>query len=165
MAWLQRCRLRAFFKSSLWPLPLAGLIAALLVAPLVCGLDRRTGWTSDIAADGAGAVVDNLSSALLTFLVFVSSMLLLAVQLASAQLTPRIIARIFRGPVTRLTLAVFIFFCALVTFCSAGLTAVVAPSPAGRGGAEPKKRSVPPSGRLFRPTFARSRCTPRSAVS
>src|SRR5262249_36115348 len=110
MTWLQRYRLRAFFKSSLWPLPLTGLIAALLFAPLLRWLDRRTGWVLEVGPDGARAVVDNLSSALLTFLVFVFSMLLLAVQLASAQLTPRIIARIFKDPVTRLTLAVFIFF-------------------------------------------------------
>ncbi len=46
---------------------------------------------------------------MLTFIVFVFSILLLAVQLASAQLTPRIIATFFRNRVLKLSLAVFVF--------------------------------------------------------
>src|SRR5262245_65163449 len=44
-----------------------------------------------------------------TFVVFVCSSLLLVVQLASAQLTPRVIGTMFRDPVTKATLAVFVF--------------------------------------------------------
>ena len=44
-----------------------------------------------------------------TFIVFVSSALLVAVQLASSQLTPRIIAIVFRDPVTKYSLTVFVF--------------------------------------------------------
>ena len=44
-----------------------------------------------------------------TFIVFVSSALLVAVQLASSQLTPRIIAIVFRDPVTRFALVIFVF--------------------------------------------------------
>ena len=42
-------------------------------------------------------------------IVFLSSSLLLVVQLASAQLSPRIIGVVFRDPVTRFTLALFTF--------------------------------------------------------
>jgi uncharacterized membrane protein len=44
-----------------------------------------------------------------TFIVFVSSALLVAVQLASAQLTPRIIGILFRSPVMRAALSLFVF--------------------------------------------------------
>jgi uncharacterized membrane protein len=44
-----------------------------------------------------------------TFIVFVSSALLVSVQLASSQLTPRIIAIVFRDPVTRFSLTIFVF--------------------------------------------------------
>jgi uncharacterized membrane protein len=44
-----------------------------------------------------------------TFIVFVFSILLLSVQLASAQLTPRIIAFFYRRPVLKYSLAIFVF--------------------------------------------------------
>jgi uncharacterized membrane protein len=44
-----------------------------------------------------------------TFIVFVSSALLIAVQLASAQLSPRIIAIVFRDPITKISLTLFVF--------------------------------------------------------
>jgi uncharacterized membrane protein len=46
---------------------------------------------------------------MLTFIVFLSSSLLLVVQLASAQLTPRIIGVVFRDRVTRFALTLFTF--------------------------------------------------------
>ena len=50
-----------------------------------------------------------MASSMFTFIVFVCSALLIAVQLASAQLTPRIIALVFRDPVTKCSLTVFVF--------------------------------------------------------
>ncbi len=50
-----------------------------------------------------------MASSMFTFIVFVCSALLIAVQLASAQLTPRIIAIVFRDPVTKLSLTLFVF--------------------------------------------------------
>jgi uncharacterized membrane protein len=46
---------------------------------------------------------------MLTFVVFVFSILLLAVQLASAQLTPRVIAYFYRNRMLRLSLSLFVF--------------------------------------------------------
>ena len=57
-----------------------------------------------------------LASSMFTLIVFVASALLVAVQLASAQLTPRIIALVFRDPFTRLSMSVFAFTFA---FCMA----------------------------------------------
>ena len=54
-------------------------------------------------------VLGTMASSMFTFIVFVSSALLVAVQLASAQLTPRIIALVFRDPVTKFSLTVFVF--------------------------------------------------------
>ena len=50
-----------------------------------------------------------LAASMLTFIVFVFSILLVAVQLASAQLTPRIIAVVYRAPVLKLSLTFFVF--------------------------------------------------------
>ena len=58
---------------------------------------------------GSQSVLTALASAMLTFIVFVFSILLLAVQLASAQLTPRVIAHFYRSRVLRLSLSLFVF--------------------------------------------------------
>ena len=91
MTWLQRYRLRSFLRNSVWLPPLLGMVAALL-RPVVQWVDRRWAGTPRWGADGARAVLGALASSMLTFIVFVFSILLVAVQLASAQLTPRIIA-------------------------------------------------------------------------
>ena len=50
-----------------------------------------------------------LTGSMLTLIVFIFTVLLLAVQLASAQFTPRVIARVFQDPGTKIALGVFVF--------------------------------------------------------
>ena len=103
-------RFRSFLPASLFPVAIAGMAAALLAAPAVRWIDDRTRWTLlGIGADGARAVLGALSASLLTFIVFVFSTLLLVVQVAGAQLSPRVVARVFERPLTKLTLAAFVF--------------------------------------------------------
>src|SRR5262249_44341125 len=64
--------------------------------------------------------------ALLTSVVFVCSALLIAVQLVSAQLTPRVITIVFRDPVTKLALTLFTF---MFTFSLASLLRVTSAVP------------------------------------
>src|SRR5262245_20281235 len=109
MSWKRRHALRMFFRSSLWPIPLACMVAAVGVAHLTLWIDRQTGWTLDVSADSARAVEGTLIGSLLTFIVFIFSVLLVAVQLASAQFSPRVIARVFRDPYTKAALSVFVF--------------------------------------------------------
>jgi len=110
MSWEQRYRLLSTFRTSLvlW----AGLALALALgcAPLVRWLDRETGYVIfGFSPDGARAVLGALASSMLTFIVFVLSATLIVVQLASGQLTPRVIAFVFALPWVRLTLALFTF--------------------------------------------------------
>jgi uncharacterized membrane protein len=109
MTWLQRYRIRNFVTNSVWLLPLLGLVGALLLNPVVQRLDAALGWKASVDVDSARAVLGALTSSLLTFIVFVFSILLVAVQLASAQLSPRIIATVYRSPVLRLSLTLFVF--------------------------------------------------------
>ena len=109
MTWLQRHRLANFFRNSVWLPPVLGMVIALLVRPVVHDIDSMLGWKSPVGPDAARAVLGILVSALLTFIVFVFSILLLIVQIASAQLSPRIIAPIYRSRVVRLSLALFVF--------------------------------------------------------
>jgi uncharacterized membrane protein len=83
--------------------------AALGVVQVLHWIEEALGWKSVLPPDTAQAVLGTLASAMFTFIVFVSSALLVAVQLASSQLTPRIIAIVFRDPVTKAALVVFVF--------------------------------------------------------
>src|SRR5947209_1063133 len=109
MSWKQRHAMRMFFRSSLWPIPLACMVGAVAVAHLILCIDRQTGWTLNISADAARTVGATLAGSLLTFIVFIFSFLLVAVQLASAQFSPRVIARVFRDPYTKAALSIFAF--------------------------------------------------------
>jgi uncharacterized membrane protein len=110
MSWLQRYRIRGFLKASFWLGPVGVLLATLVAVPAVRWLDYTLGWRGlDFTPDGARAVLGGLSASMLTFLVFVVSSLLLVVQLASAQLTPRVIALAFsdRGAQAMVSVSLF----------------------------------------------------------
>ncbi len=110
MSWLTRHRARRYLRSSLFLAPAASILLALAVAPLVRWFDDRTRWTLfGFEAGGAAAVVSGLSSSLLALIVFAFSILLLAIQIAGGQLSPRVIARIFRTPLLKVTLSAFVF--------------------------------------------------------
>src|SRR4051794_40947776 len=107
--WLWRYRVWNFFHDSIWVLPVLAILAAMIIVRVVYRLERSTGWTWDVEPSTALLILGTMASSMFTFIVFISSALLLAVQLASAQLTPRIIAFIFRDPVVKAALAAFVF--------------------------------------------------------
>src|SRR5262245_44437222 len=108
MTWIQRYRLRRFRQFSFWFMSLGSILAALLAVWVVRWLDDQTGWSwFAFTEEGARGVLDSLSSSMLTFIVFAVSALLLAVQLASGQLTPRIIALVFSLRRIKISVSVF----------------------------------------------------------
>jgi len=109
MTWLQRYRFRHYRQNSIVVLPVLGILAAVVTVRALHVLETEMGWQSTLSPETARLVVGTFAAAMLTFIVFLSSALLLAVQLASAQLTPRIIAFFFRDPVTKLSLAIFVY--------------------------------------------------------
>src|SRR5579883_2464408 len=109
MTWLQRYRFRHYVSNSIWVQPLLSMAAAIGAVRVLHWIELRMGWEAVTYVDTAQAVLGTMASAMFTFIVFVSSALLVAVQLASSQLTPRIIAIVFRDPVTKGSLVVFVF--------------------------------------------------------
>src|SRR5690242_2402170 len=109
MTWLQRYRLRHYLQNSIWVLPVIALVAGLVIARLLVRLEAELGWAGTSDPDSVRAVLGTLAGSIFTFIVFVCSSLLLVVQLASAQLTPRVIGILFRDAVTKWTLALFVF--------------------------------------------------------
>src|SRR6185369_15995677 len=109
MNWLQRYRFRLYFRNSLWILPAVSIPAALLTVSMLTSYERAIGSQATVSAETARAVMTMVAASTFTLVVLVSSAVLLAVQLASAQLTPRIIALIYRNPQQKLIFALFIF--------------------------------------------------------
>src|SRR5208337_109331 len=109
MKWLRAYRVRHFLRNSLWVPPALGMVAALASIRVLISIDRVLQWESDFEPESARALMGTLASSVFTLVVFVSSALLLAVQLASSQLTPRIIAIVFKDPVTKYSLTAFVF--------------------------------------------------------
>jgi uncharacterized membrane protein len=109
MTWLQRYRVRRYLKDSVWIPPTLSMVAAIGAVRILHWVEVRMGWESGLEPATAQTVLGNMASSMFAFIVFVSSALLVAVQLASSLLTPRIIAIVFRDPVTRVSLVVFVF--------------------------------------------------------
>lgn len=86
------------------------MTAALLAASVVRSIDQRILlMLLGFGLEGSSTVVGALASSLLNFVVFAFSIILLAVQLASIQFTPRVIARVAGRRLTKLTLGTFVF--------------------------------------------------------
>jgi uncharacterized membrane protein len=109
MTWLQRYRVRHYAANSIWILPVIGMLAALGAVRALHWIDLEMGWVSSVDLDSTRAVLGTMAASMFTFVVFVASALLIAVQLASASLTPRIIALVFKSPVNRYAFALFVF--------------------------------------------------------
>ena len=120
MTWLKRHRIRRYVSHSIWLGPSVGIFAALIAARLTRRLDIALGWSSDLDPAAAQMVLVTLASSMFTFVVFVSSSLLIALQLASASLTPRIIGLVFRDGVMKWSLTMFVFtFTLTLPWCCA----------------------------------------------
>src|SRR5262245_59614021 len=109
MTWLQRYHVRHYIEHSIWILPVIGMLAAMVCVRLLHWVELAWNWESRLDPDTARAVLGTIASSLFTFIVFVSTALLVAVQLASAQLTPRIIGFVFRSPIIKFALTLFVF--------------------------------------------------------
>ena len=108
--WRQRYRLRAFVSASLWIVPVLGMALALGVAPLLRRAEEATRWSLfAFGPEGARAVLAGLVASIFTFVVFVFSILLVAVQIASANLSPRVIAEFLAQRPVRVCLGLMVF--------------------------------------------------------
>jgi uncharacterized membrane protein len=110
LSWLGRYRLRAFLISSLWIIPVLGMALALAVAPLLRALDAATGLTLfGFGPEGARAVLAGLVASVFSFIVFLFSILMVTVQIASSNMSPRIISGVLATQPLRVSLGLMVF--------------------------------------------------------
>lgn len=109
MSWLLRYRISSYFRTSLWVTSVLGALVALVLVRILHGLEVAMGWESQFNSSTTMTLLATLASSMFTFIVFVCSALLLAVQLASAQLTPRLVGLVLQSRLIRFSLALFVF--------------------------------------------------------
>src|SRR5215467_1537269 len=95
MRWKWFYQLRDYLKSSLWIVPLVAIPLELAAIRILQRLDGWLGWSFlGLGTTGAEAMLNAIVTATLSFVVFTFGSLLVALQVASGQMTPRIIATI-----------------------------------------------------------------------
>jgi uncharacterized membrane protein len=95
----------------LWTVPLVAIVLEQMLAPLLRALDAWLRWRlGGLELAGATALYQTVITLTLSFLVFTFGSLLVAIQVAGGQLTPRIIATtLLRNNVVRYSVGLFVF--------------------------------------------------------
>src|SRR5512137_416719 len=109
MSWLQRYRISDYLRRSIWILPVLGMAGAMGAIRILHGIETAMGWESSYDPSTTLTLLGTLASSMFTLIVFVCSALLITVQLASAQLTPRVIGLVLQNRFTKLSLTLFVF--------------------------------------------------------
>jgi len=111
LLWGRLYRAASYAKSALWLVPFFAIVLVLVVAPALRLLDHWLGWrVAGLDVAGAQALYQTVITLTLSFLVFTFGSLLVAIQIAGGQLTPRIIATtLLRDNVVRYSVGLFVF--------------------------------------------------------
>jgi uncharacterized membrane protein len=103
---------RSYFRSALWIVPLASLLLEQVAIRVVGALDVPNVWVPQLSTTPAGAIseMDTVVTLTISYTVFTFGSMLVAIQVAGGQLTPRIIATtLLRDNTIRFTVGLFIF--------------------------------------------------------
>src|SRR4029077_15400900 len=111
MTWNLRYRVKSYIRNALWVIPLVAVLLDQGIWWVVHRLDARLGWRGlGLGVTGAEEVFNSVTTLTLSFIVFTFGSLLVAIQIASGQYTPRIIATtLLRDNVIRYTAGIFVF--------------------------------------------------------
>lgn len=109
LSWRTRWELIEFLRNSIWIVPAAFVLVAMVMGVLLPDLDERTGVVIgvDYGASAAQGMLGAMAGGMITFTGFVFSILLLAVQFGSSQFSPRMLRRFLRDPTTKISLGMF----------------------------------------------------------
>ena len=109
MSWVDNYRVRLYVRNSIWIFPVLSIAAGLAAVSLFNWIDHALGWEINIGVDTARTVMSTIAGSMFSLVVVSSSAVLVAVQLASAQLTPRIILLVYRSRIRKLCISAFLF--------------------------------------------------------
>jgi uncharacterized membrane protein len=111
MEWSRVYALRSYLRSSLWVVPVLAYMVSIVAIRLLGVVDDWLGWDWEwqLQVSTVQMTLQGLVGSTISFIVFAFSSLLVAIQVSSAQLTPRIIATtLLRDNTLRLIVALFV---------------------------------------------------------
>jgi uncharacterized membrane protein len=111
LAWGRVFRATSYLQSALWTVPLIAIVLVFVTVPVLRAADGWLQWQFNaLGTSGATALYQTVITLTLSFLVFTFGSLLVAIQVAGGQLTPRIIATtLLRDNVVRYSVGLFVF--------------------------------------------------------
>src|SRR5215469_1937651 len=113
LGWSRRYAISSYLLSTVWIAPIFALVFEQVTFRIAYAFQIDLGWFPGFVAtgrDGTIAMNDYVISSSIAFIVFTFSSLIVAIQVASGQLTPRIIATaLLRDNAIRGSVAVFVY--------------------------------------------------------
>ena len=111
MTWNQWYRLKSYVKSALWVVPVVAMLFEQVTLRLIYFVDGRVGWTLlGLSVVEAQTMLQTIVTMTLSFIVFTFGSLLIAIQVAGGQLTPRIIATtLLQDNAVKYSVGLFVF--------------------------------------------------------
>ena len=109
MSWLTRHRIYLYYRYSMWIFPAIGVLAGWGALVLMTRIDQAMGWQMNIGTDTARLVMGTVTGSMFSLVAVVSSAMIVVVQLAGSQLTPRVIVLLYRNGLRKLAVAIFAF--------------------------------------------------------
>jgi uncharacterized membrane protein len=119
MRWNRQYTIKSYFRASLWLMPFLSILAYVVFSRItyaIGGWLLRTGRINEttsfygLTIVGARSILDTIVTLNISFIVFTFSSLLVAIQVAGGQYTPRIIATtLLRNNTIRLSVGYFVF--------------------------------------------------------
>jgi uncharacterized membrane protein len=128
MNWNQWYSLRSYVRSSLWIVPFIALLLYQVAIHVATAIDRWTVWVPawSWSVSATQMVLQTIITLTLTFMVFTFGSLLVAIQIAGGQLSPRIIATtLLRDNPIRFTVGLLVFTLLFATGALARLDTTV----------------------------------------
>lgn len=111
LTWRRIYRATSYARSALWIIPFVAIAVVFVTTPILRALDAWLSWRlAGLSQAGAQSLYNTVITLNLSFLVFTFGSLLVAIQIAGGQLTPRVIATtLLRDNVVRYSVGLFVF--------------------------------------------------------
>ncbi len=109
---LRLATLREYLRSSLWFIPLVFAAAAIALAAILLTIDSHLSSGPDAVyggtAEGARSILSTIAQSMLSFTALVFTVTMLVLQLASSQLSPRVMRTFLRDRGNQIVLGLFV---------------------------------------------------------
>ena len=111
LTWSRLYRVTSYARSALWIVPFFAILAVLISVPILRVLDGWLEWDlMSLGVEGSKSMYQTVITLNMSFLIFTFGSMLVAIQIAGGQLTPRVIATtLLRDNVVRYSVGLFVF--------------------------------------------------------